>query len=80
MSKGGNTLIPETETRASRVLFISSGDATAIFNNNRSNFKFTLEEAVVVPNHHSILMSLIGAEIPYSFYNFVSGRNTILCN
>lgn len=78
MSKGGNTLIPETETRASRVLFVSSGDATAIFNNNRSNFKFTLEEAVVVPNHHSILLSLIGAEIPYSFYNFVSGRNTIL--
>tara|TARA_R110000787_G_scaffold68521_3_gene153216 strand:+ start:968 stop:2098 length:1131 start_codon:yes stop_codon:yes gene_type:complete len=78
MSKGGQTQVPETETRASRVLFISSGDATAIFNNNRSNFKFTLEEAVVVPNHHSILMSLIGAEIPYSFYNFVEGRNTIL--
>lgn len=78
MSKGGNTLIPETETRASRVLFISSGDATAYFNDNRSNYKFTLEEAVVVPNHHSILMSLIGAEIPYSFYNFVSGRNTLL--
>tara|TARA_R110000850_G_scaffold128272_4_gene247663 strand:+ start:1831 stop:2970 length:1140 start_codon:yes stop_codon:yes gene_type:complete len=78
MSKGGNSLIPETETRTSRVLFISSGDATAIFNDNRSNYKFTLEEAVVVPNHHSIVMSLIGAEIPYSFYNFVSGRNTLL--
>ena len=78
MSKGGNTNIPETETRTSRVLFISSGDATAYFNDNRSNYKFTLEEAVVVPNHHSIVMSLIGAEIPYSFYNFVSGRNTLL--
>ena len=78
MSKGGNSLIPETETRASRVLFISSGDATTIFNNNRSNYKFTLEEAVAVPNHHSILLSLIGAEIPYSFYNFVDSRNTLL--
>ena len=78
MSKGGNSLIPETETRTSRVLFISSGDATAIFNDNRSNYKFTLEEAVVVPNHHSIVMSLIGAEIPYSFYNFVDSRNTLL--
>jgi len=78
MSKGGNTLIPETETRASRVMFISSGDATAVFNDNRSNFKFTLEEPIVVPNHHSILMSLIGAEIPYSFYNFLAGRNTVL--
>jgi hypothetical protein len=78
MSKGGNSQIPETETRASRVLFISSGDATAIFNDNRSNYKFTLQEAVVVPNHHSILMSLIGAEIPYSFYNFADSRNTLL--
>ena len=78
MSKGGNSPIPETETRASRVLFISSGDATTIFNNNRSNYKFTLEEAVAVPNHHSILLSLIGAEIPYSFYNFVDSRNTLL--
>ena len=78
MSKGGNTNIPETETRTSRVLFISSGDATAIFNENRSNYKFTLEEAVVVPNHHSIVMSLIGAEIPYSFYNFIDSRNTLL--
>ena len=33
---------------------------------------------LVVPNHHSILMSLIGAEIPYTFYNFVAGRNTRL--
>ena len=36
------------------------------------------EEPIVVPNHHSILMSLIGAEIPYTFYNFVDGRNTRL--
>ena len=78
MSKGGNNLVPETETRASRVLFLSSGDATAIFNNNRSNFKFTLGEPVMVPNHHSIVMSLIGAEIPYTFYNFVNSRNTKL--
>ena len=65
MSQGGHTLVPETETRASRVLFLSSGDATAIFNDNRSNFKFTLEEPVMVPNHHSIVMSLIGAEVNY---------------
>lgn len=78
MSKGGNTLIAETGTAASRVLFINSGDATTTFNNNTSNFMFTLEEPVIVPNHHSIMMSLIGAEIPYSFYNFIPGRNTRL--
>lgn len=78
MSSGGNTKIAETGTAASRVLFVSSADATTIFNNNTSNFLFVLDEPVVVPNHHSILLSLIGAEIPYSFYNFVDGRNTRL--
>ena len=78
MSYSGGTNISETGTTASRVLFLSSGDATVIFNNNRSNFMFDLDEDVVVPPHHSILLSLIGAEIPYSFYNFVEGRNTKL--
>tara|TARA_R110000744_G_scaffold180304_1_gene299373 strand:- start:242 stop:1342 length:1101 start_codon:yes stop_codon:yes gene_type:complete len=78
MSKGGQARIAETGTPASRVLFINSGDATNIFNDNTSNFMFVFDEPIVVPNHHSILMSLIGAEIPYTFYNFVNGRNTRL--
>lgn len=78
MSSGGNTKIAETGTAAARVLFVSSADATTIFNDNTSNFLFVLDEPVIVPNHHSILLSLIGAEIPYSFYNFVNGRNTRL--
>ncbi len=78
MSSGGNTKIAETGTSAARVLFVSSADATTIFNDNTSNFLFVLDEPVIVPNHHSILLSLIGAEIPYSFYNFVNGRNTRL--
>lgn len=78
MSKGGQVKIAETGTPASRVVFINSGDANAIFNDNTSNFMFVFDEPIVVPNHHSILMSLIGAEIPYTFYNFVAGRNTRL--
>ena len=78
MSTGGQTKIAETGTPASKVLFINSGDATTIFNDNTSNFMFVLDEPVVVPVHHSILLSLIGAEIPYTFYNFVNGRNTRL--
>ena len=78
MSKGGQVRIAETGTPASRVVFINSGDATAIFNDNTSNFMFVFDEPIIVPNHHSILMSLIGAEIPYTFYNFVAGRNTRL--
>ena len=69
---------PETETTASRVLYINSKDATAVFGNNRADFDFTLEEPIVVPDHHSILMSVYSAEIPYSFYNFQAGKNTRL--
>ena len=36
MSKGGQVKIAETGTPASRVVFINSGDATAIFNDNTS--------------------------------------------
>tara|TARA_R100001126_G_C4869152_1_gene171975 strand:+ start:344 stop:1456 length:1113 start_codon:yes stop_codon:yes gene_type:complete len=66
----------ETETPASRVIYINSKDATITFNNNQSDFDFTLEEPIVVPDHHSILMSVYSAEIPYSFYNFQDGINT----
>ena len=68
----------ETETAASRVLYINSKDATTFFNNNQSDFVFSLEEPIVVPEHHSMLMSVYSAEIPYSFYNFRNGVNTIL--
>tara|TARA_R100000808_G_C2154667_1_gene165829 strand:- start:5248 stop:6375 length:1128 start_codon:yes stop_codon:yes gene_type:complete len=65
----------ETETAASRVLYINSKDATTFFNQNQSDFVFTLQEPVVVPEHHSMLMSVFSAEIPYSFYNFRIGVN-----
>ena len=68
----------ETETEASRVLYINSKDATATFGGNRADFDFTLQEPIVVPDHHSILMSVYSAEIPYSFYNFQAGKNTRL--
>lgn len=65
----------ETGTDASRVIYINSKDATAIMGNNRSDFDFTLEEPIVVPPHHNILLSVYSAEIPYSFYNFRNGVN-----
>ena len=68
----------ETNTPASRVLYINSKDATRTFSGNSSDFDFVLEEPVVVPDHHYILLSVFSAEITYSFYNFVDGRNTRL--
>ena len=65
----------ETETKASRVLYINSKDATVFFNNNQSDFDFVLEEPIIVPEHHNMLLSVYSAEIPYSFYNFRIGVN-----
>tara|TARA_R100000655_G_scaffold96621_2_gene139190 strand:- start:185 stop:1369 length:1185 start_codon:yes stop_codon:yes gene_type:complete len=70
--------IPELETPASRVLYINSADATTKYGNISTDFDFSLEEAIQVPEHHSILLSLYSAEIPYSFYNFDGGINTRL--
>lgn len=70
--------IPELETPASRVLYINSADATTKYGNITTDFDFSLEEAIQVPDHHSILLSLYSAEIPYSFYNFDGGVNTRL--
>ena len=44
----------ETETAASRVIYINSKDATSIMGDNRSDFDFTLDEPIVVPPHHNI--------------------------
>jgi len=65
----------ETGTSASKVIYINSADATSIAGSNRSDFNFVLREPVVVPPHHSILLSVYSAEIPYSFYNFRIGVN-----
>ena len=68
----------ETETPASKVLYINSDDATTKYNQQDTNFEFVLQEPIVVPPHHSILGSVYSVEIPYSFYNFETGRNTLL--
>ena len=68
----------ETETQASRVIYINSGDATTTYGGIDSDFDFVLEEPIIVPPHHSILMSVYSAEIPFTFYNFQDGINTKL--
>ena len=69
----------ETGTGASRVMFINSGDAQLQGTGSlTSDYVFIPDESIVVPPHHSILMSLHHTQIPFSFYNFQSGRNTKL--
>ena len=70
----------ETGTGASRVMFLNSADATQhqAGSSITTDYIFIPDESIVVPAHHSILMSLHHTQIPFSFYNFQSGRNTTL--
>jgi len=69
----------ETGTGASRVMFLNSGDARLQGTGSlTSDYIFIPDESIVVPPHHTILMSLHHTQIPFSFYNFQSGRNTKL--
>ena len=67
----------ETGTGASRVMFLNSGD-TKLQGSLTTDYIFVPDESIVVPAHHSILMSLHHTQVPFSFYNFQSGRNTTL--
>tara|TARA_R110000787_G_scaffold897_11_gene3277 strand:+ start:52 stop:1407 length:1356 start_codon:yes stop_codon:yes gene_type:complete len=70
----------ETSTDASRILFLSSADGTNISGDPRltTDFRFQLEQPIVVPPHHAILMSLHRTSIPMTFYNFQRFRNCAL--
>tara|TARA_Y100001937_G_C7126852_1_gene335334 strand:- start:1609 stop:2676 length:1068 start_codon:yes stop_codon:yes gene_type:complete len=70
----------ETGTSASRVLFINSADTELLTNTPilTTDYRFIPDEAIVVPPHHTILISLHHTAIPFSFYNFQTNRNVML--
>lgn len=67
----------ETSTGASRILFLSSADGVNLSGNPNltTDFSFQLDQPIVVPHHHAILMSLHRTSIPHTFYNFQRFRN-----
>ena len=77
---------PETNTGTSRIVFINSEDARKQGGNltlpgesfTTTDYRIVLQQPIVVPAHHSIVMSTHHTSIPYTFYNFRKGINTIL--
>lgn len=67
----------ETGTGASRVMYLNSGDATQNLSSDKltTDYVFVPDESIVVPPHHSILLSIHHCQIPFSFYNFQLNRN-----
>jgi len=76
----------ETATDASRVIYLDSSQASdnlsgvvsAGEGKKTTSVLFQLQEPIVVPPHHTILVSIHSCSIPFSFYNFQTGRNTTL--
>ena len=70
----------ETSTGASRILFLSSADGVNLSGDPRltTDFSFQLQQPIVVPHHHAILLSLHRTSIPQTFYNFQRFRNCAL--
>ena len=66
----------DTNTEGSKVVHINSIDATTKFSSDRTtDFSYELEQPIVVPENQMILVSCIGATIPYTFYNIRSNIN-----
>ena len=67
--------ITDTSTPASKVIHLDSGDAhtyhhkDAEGNEISSSFLFHMSEAIVCPEHLSMICSLHSCTIPYTFYN-----------
>ena len=74
----------DTNTQNSKVVHISSVDATTILQtDSTSYFSFVLGENFVCPSNQSMLISLHSASIPYSFYNIrdeINNKIPYTCN
>jgi len=70
----------DTNTETSKLVHINSIDATTIFSSDRTtDFSYELEQPISVPENQLLLVSCIGATIPYTFYNIRSNINNRLC-
>jgi hypothetical protein len=76
--------ITDTSTPASKVIHLDSAHAHVNFikddegNILTTNFLYHMKEAIVCPDHLSMICTLHTATIPYTFYNVRSGINNEL--
>jgi len=61
------------ETQASKVMYLDSRDGTQI--GTGTEFSYVFEDALVTREDEGMLVSLLSATIPYSFYNIRAGVN-----
>ena len=62
-------------TQSSKVLFIDSKDATQRHQGETTHFTYVFRDSIIVQKNEGVLLSLLQASIPYSFYNVRAGVN-----
>ena len=62
------------QTQAPRVMYINSADVVK-HHENTTHFSYTFKEAIHTRDSEGMLVSLLSASIPYSFYNVRDGVN-----
>jgi hypothetical protein len=62
-------------TQSSKVLFIDSKDATQLHQGETTHFTYVFRDSIIVQQNEGVLLSLLQASIPYSFYNVREGVN-----
>ena len=60
------------ETQASKVMYLDSRDSVAL---SGSEFTVVFEDTLTTRDDEGVLVSLLSATIPYSFYNIRAGVN-----
>lgn len=63
------------ETQASKVMYLDSRDGVASGTGGGSEFSAVFEDSMTTREDEGVLVSLLSATIPYSFYNFRTGVN-----
>ena len=65
-------------TQSSKVLFIDSKDATQRHQGETTHFTYVFRDSIIVQKNEGVLLSLLQASIPYSFYNVRKGVNDVI--
>ena len=63
------------ETQASKVMYLDSRDGVSTGTGEGSEFSAVFEDSMTTWEDEGVLVSLLSATIPYSFYNFRTGVN-----
>ncbi len=66
------------ETQASKVMYLDSRDDAGLRGQTGSEFTVVFEDTLTTRDDEGVLVSLLSATIPYSFYNIRAGVNDVV--